>query len=98
VFRERHESVWLKRKEDFSKAIPLRSAPDAVDSSSTSIAMRRIAVSIDKPLMTAYGTFQPVVDPPIYGRCQGNSCHWMQVWLLCAQELPLWMTGIFGSN
>jgi len=48
--------------------------------------------------LAAYGTFQPVADPPIYGCCQGNSCHWMLVRLLCAQELPLWTPGIFGSN
>ena len=40
---------------------------------------------------TANGTFQPVSDPPIYGRCQGNSYHWMQVRLIYAQELPFRM-------
>ena len=74
------------------------SVPNAVDGSSANIAMCHIAVALSKQQMTAYGTFQPVFDPPIYGRCQGNTCHWMLVRLLCAQELPLWMSGIFGSN
>ena len=74
------------------------SASDVVDGSSTGMAMRRIAVSIDKPLMTAYGTFQPVSDPPIYGRCQGNSCHWMPFRLLYAQELPLRMPYRIGRS
>ena len=48
--------------------------------------------------MTGIGTFQPVVDPPIYDCCQGDNCHWMLFRLLCAHELPLWMHVIFGRN
>ena len=53
------------------------------------------AISFKKTLAntepSTHGTFQPVVDPSIYVRCQGNSCHWMQVRLIYAQELPFRM-------
>ena len=62
-----------------------------MDGSSTGIGMYRIAVVIQEQRMTGNGTIQPVVDPPINGRCQGNSCHWMQVRLIYAQELPFRM-------
>ena len=44
------------------------SASDAVDGSSTGMAMRRIAVSIDKPLMTVNGTKQTFQTLRIYVR------------------------------
>jgi len=44
------------------------------------------------------GTFQPVSGPPIYDCCQGNSCHWMQVRLLSAHELPLQMPCRIGRS
>ncbi len=49
------------------------SAYDAVDGSSTGIAMCHIAVVIQEPRMTDVGTFLPVVDLPMNGCCQVNS-------------------------
>jgi len=48
--------------------------------------------------MSDLGTQEPVSVVQEISSYQGVSCHWMQVWLLCVQELPLWMPGIFGSN
>jgi hypothetical protein len=42
-----------------------------VNGSSTGITICHIAVVIQEQRMTGNGTFQPVVDPPIYGCCQG---------------------------
>jgi hypothetical protein len=47
------------------------SAIDAVDGSSTGIAMCRIAAVVQELQMTVVGTQQPVSGPPIYGCCQG---------------------------
>ena len=47
------------------------SAIDAVDGSSTGIAMHYTAVRFERPRMSPLGTFQPVADPPIYDRFQG---------------------------
>jgi len=44
---------------------------DAVEGSSTGIAMNHIAVWFAWARTSPYGTFQPVTDPPIYGCCQG---------------------------
>ncbi len=49
-----------------------------------------------KDFCNKIGTFLPVSGPLIYDRCQGNTCHRVQVRLLCAQELPLWTPVIFG--
>ena len=47
------------------------SAIDAVDGSSTGIAMCHIAVSVDALPMSAYGTLLPVANLPMDGCCQG---------------------------
>jgi len=44
-------------------------APDAVDGSSTGMAMRQNAVSVDDPPMSVHGTIQSVVVRPMNGCC-----------------------------
>jgi hypothetical protein len=100
----------MAKREDFSQGLNSTPSsdsnlPDAsavqnhvqVDDGSLEIHAQNVD-AVNERRESGFGTFLPVSDPPIYGHYQGQSCHWMQVRPLYAQELPLRMPRRIGRS